>query len=279
MKLQITGIDGSKKSEFNSDIFDGEIREDIVQKIVEIERLEEKQPYAPYILAGMDTSASGNVKHNRHVWKTDRGKGLSRYPKKRLSDKGERFVWVAAAIPGVKGGRRAHPPKVIRSEWKINKKERLCGLLSALAMAASEEMLKKKYSSLKDQKLTVKLPIIVDEKILSLKAKEFFVAIDKMLGETLANIAVQQKEVRAGKGKMRNRTYKKNAGMLLVIGNSEERKISGVDVAKAKDLKLKDLAVNGARLVMFTEKAVKDIENKINGKPQTSEVKTKEKKK
>jgi hypothetical protein len=38
-------------------------------------------------MAGLQTSASGNVKHNRHVWKTDRGRGLSRYPKKRMSDK------------------------------------------------------------------------------------------------------------------------------------------------------------------------------------------------
>ena len=65
---------------------------------------------------------------------------------------------------------------------------------------------------------------------------------------------------------MRNRAYKYNAGMLLVTGNDEEMKISGIDVIKSKELKLKNIAENGARLVMFTEKAIKDIETKIKGK-------------
>jgi large subunit ribosomal protein L4e len=269
-KLQIINVDGSKKTDMNSEIFEGEIRQDIVQKIIEIEK--ENQPYAPYLWQGMQTSASGNVKHNRHVWKTDRGKGLSRYPKKRLSDKGERFVWVAAAIPGVRGGRRAHPPKILSKELKINKKEQVLGLLSALAMTASPELVKKKYSSLNNE-LKIKFPLIIDNKILSLKAKEFFKALYKILGQELFEIAIQKKKIRAGIGKMRNRPYKKNSGMLLAIGNKEEMKISSIEVKKAKDIKLEDLASNGARLVIFTEEAVKDLENKINGK---EEVKTKE---
>ena len=143
-KIQILDANGNKTKEIASNIFDGQIRGDIVQKIVEIERLAEKQPYAPFYLSGLQTSASGNVKHNRHVWKTDRGRGLSRYPKKRMSDKGSHFVWVAAVAPGVRGGRRAHPPEILRRTLKINRKEKTLGLLSALAMAASIEELKKK---------------------------------------------------------------------------------------------------------------------------------------
>ncbi|MDP1729283.1 MAG: 50S ribosomal protein L4, partial [archaeon] len=262
-KLQITDLNGNKGKEISSEIFDGKIRLDLVQKIAETEK--EKQPYAPYLWAGMESSASGNVKHNRHVWKTDRGKGLSRYPKKRMSDKGSNFVWVAAIIPGVRGGRRAHPPKLLRRELKINQKEKIMGFLSALAMVASNEEVKKKYSRLNDVKeLNVKLPLIVDSKITSLKSKEFFNALEKILGNDLKEVAIQDKKVRAGRGKMRNRTYKKNAGLLLVIGNSEKMKISGVDLKQAKEVKISDLASNGARLVMFTESAVKDLELKLN---------------
>jgi len=266
VKLQIIDANGNKVKEINSEIFDGQIRWDLVQKIAETEK--EKQPYAPYLWAGMDSSASGNVKHNRHVWKTDRGKGLSRYPKKRMSDKGANFVWVAAIIPGARKGRRAFPPKIIRKELKINKQEQILGLKSALAMVASATEVTKKYARLNNVNLKIKLPLIIDSKILNMKSKEFFEMIKKIFGENVSDIAIQEKRIRAGRGKMRNRPYKRNAGLLLIIGNKQERKISGIEVIKAKDLKLSDMASNGARLTMFTEDAVKDLESRINGKSQ-----------
>ena len=260
-KLQILGIDGNKLKELSTEIFDSTVRTDIIQKIVEAEK--EKQPYAPYYKAGLQTSASGNVKHNRHVWKTDRGKGLSRYPKKRMSDKGERFTWVAAAIPGVRKGRRAHPPRILRVELKINKKEQKLGFLSALAMIASVERIQSKYSGLKDKEIKIKLPIVLDSKILALKSGDFFDYMKKIMGDDLYEVSMQRSVVRAGRGKMRGRRYKKNAGALLVIGNAQEKKISGIDVKKVKDLKLEDLASNGARIVMFTEESIKDFEAKL----------------
>ncbi len=266
MKIQVIDTNGNKAKEIATGIFESQIRPDIVQKIIDIERFGEKQPYAPFTWAGMNSSASGNVKHNRHVWKTDRGRGTSRYPKKRMSDKGSHFVWVAAIIPGVRGGRRAHPPKVERTDIKINKKEKLLALKSALAMVASIEELKKKYSTLNTAEIKVKFPIIIDSKMLGLKSKQFFESLNKIFGKDIFNLAVQEKTVRAGRGKMRGRKYKQNAGMLLVVGNKEKMKISGIDVANVKELKLRQLAENGARLVMFTEEAVKDIENKLAGK-------------
>lgn len=266
-KIQIIDMSGNKSKETASRIFDSAIRRDIIQKIAEAEKMNNmlKQEYAPYLWAGMQTSAGGNVKHNRHVWKTDRGRGLSRYPKKRMSDKGSHFVWVAAAIPGVRKGRKAHAPKLGGRELKINDKERTFAMLSSLAMTASPEELKKKYQTLEKAEIKGKLPIVVDSKILSAKTKDFFKALEKILGDELMNIALQERSVRAGKGKMRNRTYKKNSGMLFVVGNNQEKKISGFDVIKAKELRVSDIASNGARLVMFTEEALKDLENKLFG--------------
>jgi large subunit ribosomal protein L4e len=263
-KINILDLSGSKKSELNTSIFDYPLREDIVQKIVEIEKNEEKQPYAPFRWAGMETSASGNVKHNRHVWKTDRGKGMSRMPKKRMSDKGDRFVWVGAVSPDTRGGRRAHPPKVERKELKINKKERVMGLKSALAMLSSVELIKKKYSSLQNVEIKINLPLVVEDKIINLKSGEFFEKLVNILGENLFNIAVQNKRIRAGIGKRRNRKYKKNSGMLIVLGKNQDKKISGIDVKKVSEIKLYDLWDNGTRLVMFTEQAIKDLETKLS---------------
>lgn len=267
MKIQILDINGSKAREATSRLFDGSIRADIIQKIAEAEKMNDmlKQEYAPYIWAGMQTSAGGNVKHNRHVWKTDRGRGLSRYPKKRMSDKGSQFVWVAAAIPGVRKGRKAHAPKIGGRELKINKKEMTLAVISALAMASSADELKKKYATLAGMQLKIKLPLVVESKMLSLKTKDFFAALEKILGSELMPIALQEKSVRSGRGKMRNRTYKKNSGMIFVVANNQDKKVAGIEVIKVKELRISDIASNGARLVMFTEEALKDLENKIYG--------------
>ena len=257
-KVQILDASGNKKGDIETKIFDGKIREDIVQKIVEAEKI--YQPHAPFYQAGQQTSASGNVRHLRHAWKSDRGRGMARIPKKRMSRRGARFHWVGAVIPGTVGGRRAHPPKLIRRVSKINKKEILQGFKSALAMVANAEMVKKKYARLKDKE--IKTPLIIEGKVLELKSKEFLESIKKMLGDA-SLIAKQEKKIRAGKGTMRNRKYKKSAGLLLVVGKDENKRIKGLDILKAGEVTITDLASNGARLVLFTENGVKDMEAKL----------------
>jgi len=247
-KLQIYDANGNKTKEISTSIFDNAIREDIVQKIVEVERLDEKQPYAPFLWAGMQTSASGNVKHNRHVWKTDRGKGMSRFPKKRMSDKGERFHWVAAVSPESKGGRRAHPPKVIRRDLKINKKEKMMAFKSALAMVANNDLIKRKYSSLNKTDIKMKLPVIVEAKMIEGKTKGFFEGVKKIFGETILAVGIREKN---------------KAGMLIVTGSKQKNRISCLDSKKTDELKIKDLAENGARLTIFTEEAIKELEAKF----------------
>ena len=124
------------------------------------------------------------------------------------------------------------------------------------------DQIKKKYSTMSNKKVEVKFPIIIEDKILKLKTKDFLNSLKKILGD-LYSVAIQQKSVRAGIGKMRGRKNKKTAGALLVIGNDETIKISGIDVLKSNEISVRDLADNGARLTIFTEKAIKDLEGKI----------------
>jgi len=265
MKIQILDINGKKAKEIESKIFEGKIRKDITKKIIETEK--QRQRYAPSEKAGQQTSAGGNVRHLRHAWKSDRGRGLARVPKKRMSDKGERFVWVGAVIPSTRGGRRAHPPHIEVKKTKINKNELMIGLKSSLAMSVSLDLLKQAYSSLEDSKIEVNLPLVVDSRALSLKTKEFLEGLKKILdNDSLWNIAIQKKTKRAGKGKMRNRKYKKNAGLLCVIGNKDSKKIKGIDIKKVNDLKIKDLSPNNkARLILFTDQAIIDLQKRIEG--------------
>ena len=257
MKLAILDINGKKTKEIITSLFEEPIREDLIFKIIEAEKT--KHPYKPKQYAGMNRSASGNVLHTRHDWKTDRGRGMSRFPKKTMWRRGTQFSWVAAIIPSARGGRRAHPPHGEIKFKKINKKELKKALLSALTYVSSVEELRKKYSSLKDKKIEINLPLIVEDKILNLKSKEFFKTLKNILGE-LYEIAIQKKSTRAGIGKLRGRRYKKNAGLLLVIGKEENIKAQGIDVVKANKLKIIDLADCGARLSIFTEKAINELE-------------------
>ncbi|MEK6860016.1 MAG: 50S ribosomal protein L4 [Nanoarchaeota archaeon] len=263
MKTQILDIEGKKIKDITTSLFEEPVREDIIFKVIEAEKT--KQPYAPKQYAGMNRSASGKILHTRHDWKSDRGKGIPRVPRKVMMRRGTQFTWEAAIIPSARGGRRAHPPKGLGRIKKINKKELTKALLSALTYTSSSEELKKKYTSISDKKIDIKLPLIVEDRILKLKTKEFLKSMKIILGE-LYSIAIQKKTTRAGIGKLRGRRYKKNAGALLVIGNEEIAKIQGIDVSRANELKVVDLADGGARLTMFTEKAIKELEKSLIGK-------------
>jgi len=279
MKTQILDITGGEIKEIETNLFEEPIREDIIYKVVEAEKL--WQPYSPKYRSGMNRSASGNVRHVRHSWKTDRGRGLSRIPRKIFWRRGTQFSWEGAIVPSTKGGRRAHPPKGSVNLKKINKKEMKKALLSSLTYTSSIEEIKNKYASLSNKKEEVKLPIIVENKILELGTKDFFSALKKILGD-LYEVSVQKKSIRAGKGKLRGRKYKKNAGLLLVIGKNEVKKIKGVDIVKANELIVSDLANNGARLSMFTEKAIKELEEdllKTRKKEKTEKIKKNNKRK
>ena len=276
MKTQILDINGKKIKEITTNLFEDPIREDIIYKIVEAEKI--KQSHAPKYEAGMARSASGIQTKRRKVWKSDRGKGLSRLPRKIMWRRGTQFSWVGAIIPSARGGRRAHPPKGFGTIKKINKKELRKALFSALAYTSSRGELQKKYSSLKDKEIkNIKLPIIVEDKILKLNTKEFFSSLKKILNE-FYDVAVQKKSKRAGIGKMRGRKYKKNAGVLFVISKDENIKIKGIDVVKTNELLVSDLADNGARLTIYSENAIKDLESIKTGKVKDEKIRGEPKK-
>ena len=52
-------------------------------------------------------------------------------------------------------------------------------LLSSLSYVSSIEELTKKYDSIKDKKINIKLPIIVEDKLFSLKTKEIINSLKK----------------------------------------------------------------------------------------------------
>jgi large subunit ribosomal protein L4e len=261
MKTKIYSIDGKAGKEIElPECFSANVREDIVSRVLEAKKT--MQPYAPSLVAGKQHAAKGKLVHRRHVWRSGYGRGASRVPRKIFSRRGSQFNWEAAEVPFARGGMRAHPPKVLGhiNSSKINKKEFKLAFLSALSATANKEQVTKKYDSIEKIR---ELPIVIENKIASLKIKELLSSLKKILGKNLFNVAVRKKSVRAGKGKLRGRKYKSTAGMLFVIGEKEKLKTNAFDVKTVKNLGIKDLAQGGlGRLTVYTEQAIKEIADK-----------------
>jgi len=264
MKSKLLSIDGKKTKDITlPKIFTGVIREDVVQKVIEAKK--RKQPYAPSPVAGNQQSDRGKIQHRRHVWKTHYGKGISRVPRKTMSRRGTQFTWVASGVPHVRGGPRTHPPKIISmiNKKSINKKELSLAFSSALSATLDASYVKARYATLKDKEVK-DVSFVVDSHFAKLKAKELAKSIKAVVGE-LYPLAIQKRAQRAGKGTMRGRRHKKNAGVLIVISEKEKIRSSVFDVVSAKELSVTDLAKGGlGRLTIYTEEAIKTLagENK-----------------
>ena len=230
-KAVVLNLDGSKKRELElPECFSGFVRNDLILKVHEA--MKHKQPYAPFILAGMQASASGIIKHARRKWKTAYGYGISRVPRKIFSRRGSRFSWQAATIASARKGRQAHPPKVeaMQKFKSINKKEKKLALKSAIAATSSAEILKKKYPKIKE----INFPLIFDSAITQLKTKELIALIKKFLPYN---------------------------NILIILGSKEGMKAKIFDTARANMLSLKQLSDEGSpgKLAIYTENAIEEM--------------------
>jgi len=258
MKAALYDIKGEKKSEVTlPSVFKSKVREDIAQKYFEANKFYLMQAYSPYEEAGRRHSASGIVSHRRHKWKGHYGKGISRVPRKIMSRRGTQFFWIGAEVSGTRGGRKVHSPTGLRRPRKINKKEVQIALNSAIASTANKNYILKRYSSLNN--IPLSLPLIID-KIDNTKTKEFINFIKNMFGE-MFNKAIKNKSERSGKGRRRGRRYKSNAGLILIKSKDENFKMTGIDVKNVNEVGIQDLYPLG-RIAVYTEKALKELENK-----------------
>ena len=265
MKTAVFDSDGKKSKEMELPaFFSASVREDIISKILEAKK--SKQPYAPDPVAGRQTAASGKIVHRRHVWRSGYGRGISRVPRKIMSRSGSQFNWVGAEIASTRGGRRAHPPKILSmvNRRKINKKEELKALESALSATASRKQVAIRYKTIEEKDLK-ELPIVVEAKVIQEKSKHLLETIKKIIGDRAFNIAVRKRAVRSGKGKSRGRKYKSNAGIIIITGKNEKSKANVFDVKSADSLSVVDLAAGGpGRIAVYTERAIKDLEEKLS---------------
>lgn len=235
------------------------IRSDLVERAVFSIWSNKRQPYGAFTEAGKRQSAK--ISRRRHWYKTSYGHGISRVPRKIMSHRGIRFNWVGAVAPGTVGGRRSHPPKADK-QWnlKINKKERQKAIRSAIAATLIPQLVEER-----GHKVPKDYPFIVENKFEDITKTQDLQNILETLGfkEDLIRSAV--KKVRAGKGKMRGRKYKKRKGPLLVVSkecNLSKLNLPGIDVVEVSKLNAELLAPGCkiGRLTLFTESAIERLD-------------------
>lgn len=251
MKSNLYDSKGNKKSSIDLPaLFSSDVREDIVAKYFEAEK--EAQPYATFEEAGKRHSASGRIFRRRHKWRGSYGRGISRVPRKTMWRRGTQFYWIGAEVSPMRGGRVAHPPRAFKREKKINEKEIHIAMNSAFASTTDKKFILKRYSTLKE----IDAPYVIES--LPEKTSQAIESLKKIFG-TAFELILKKKTVRPGKGKLRGRKYKSNAGLLVLTGKDEKVKLTGVDVLPVKEATIADLYPLG-RLTIYTKKAIEELE-------------------
>jgi large subunit ribosomal protein L4e len=249
-KVPVMKVDGAKKGDVSlPGVFATAYRPDIIMKAVNAAQANRRQVYGPAPMAGAMHSTKSAGK----------GRGLSRVPRKVDSNEG-------ALAPPTVGGRRAHPPSPRRIfHEKVNIKERRLATQSAIAATGDRQLVAARGHRI-GEKLT--LPVVVDAAFEKLaKTQEVMAALEKLgLGEDLAR-ASDGVHVRAGRGKMRGRRFRKPRSLLIVAKDAKALldaagNLPGVEILSTNLLNAEALAPGGVagRLAVFTEAALKDLE-------------------
>ncbi len=248
MKIKI--LNTSKTEVGSADLpsqFSEPVRKDLIERAFMATQSAKIQPYGSSPGAGL--RASAEISRRRRKYRGSYGFGISRVPRKIMSRRGTRMVWVGAVMPGTVGGRRAHPPKASKC-WTeaINKKERRKAIRSAMAATLDRELV-----SGRGHKVPANYPFIIKDDLAKIeKTKE--------MREKLSKLGFEDEMERTSK--------KKASGLLVVTSGSNLTKalsnLKGFDCIDVKDLCVEKLAPGGVpgRLTLFTEAAIKDLSEK-----------------
>lgn len=260
MKIEIRNTANEKTGDIElPEQFSEAVNANLIARAVLAEQSRNWQPYGNFPEAGK--RASAKLSRRRHDYKGAYGHGISRVPRKIMSHRGTQFNWVAAFVPNVVGGRRAHPPKSWkRVEKKINRQEERKAIRSALAAMMSKELVSKIH------KVPENYPFAADasfEKIS--KTKEIFSALIKV-GMEKELERTSKKVHRAGKGKMRGRKHRVKKGLLIIVSKDcslvkAARNMLGVNVALVNKLNAELLAPGTipGRPVLITTSAIEKM--------------------
>lgn len=249
MKVNVYTMEGEVKEEIELPaIFNEEFRPDLIKRAVISSQTARIQPWGADPMAGKRTSAES--------WGS--GRGAAMVPRVKNGSR-------AAFIPQAIGGRRAHPPRPQKVyHEKINVKERRFAIRSAVAATNNPNLVEERGHIVGN---VPQLPLIVDDDLESVKKTKETREIFKNLGifDDITR-AKKNTKIRAGKGKLRGRKYKKAKGPLIVVADDKgislgARNHAGVDVVTVENLNAELLApgTHPGRLTVFTKAAIEKL--------------------
>ncbi len=251
--MNVYSLDGKPTKSIQApDVFQTPFRADIINRAFLATVTNKIQPKGVNKKAGQRNTAES----------LGPGRGTARVP--RIKGGGTSAAHQGGFAPGTRGGRQAHPPKAEKDIQKnINKKERLFAIRSAIAATANKEKVSERGHVIDDVK---EIPLIVVDDLEGLqKSKEVrdvFQAIGLMGDIERASI----KKIRAGRGKMRGRKYKRKKSVLIVVRKNNgifqaARNFTGVDICEVQNLSAEVLAPGGhcGRLVLWSESAITQL--------------------
>lgn len=239
-------------------VFSIPYRSDLIQRAVLAIQSHKRQAYGVDPLAGKRTSA--HYHGARRIPYSMMNREMARMARSHSSSAAQDFR--ARFVPQARSGREAHPPKVEKI-WglKINKKERILAVKTAIAATAIYDLVSKRHRIPK-----LELPLIVTDDIQNIKKTK---ELEKVLQSLQLSSDLERakiRKVRPGRGKMRGRRYKKKKSVLFVVNENKgifnaAKNIPGVDVCLLKNLNAELLApgTNAGRLVIWDESCIKKL--------------------
>lgn len=249
--VPVYALDGTVKGEAQLPVvFTNDVRPDLIRRAVNSILTGRIQPKSSDYMAGKKTTAES----------MGVGLDLSRVP--RVKGGGP-----AAFAPCVVGGRVAFPKRLDKIyHERINDKERLLALRSAIAATGMRDTVVKRGHALKGD---IKLPLVVSDDLKGLakasEFREFLKALSLWDDATRAKEGIKE---RPGRGKTRGRRWIRPRSLLLVVDelNPPLRRSSsnfpGIDFTEISSLNVEKLAPGGhpGRLTVWTESAFKKLD-------------------
>jgi large subunit ribosomal protein L4e len=254
--MSITNIletDGSNRSTITLPaVFETPYRPEVIQKVYNNLNSYTFQRQGRYPAAGQIVSAESR----------NTGLGIARIARAR----GEGFprAGQAAGVASVRHGRLAHPPVSWKNIYKkVNKKEKLLALCSAIAATTNSELIKRRGHKIKDE---IQLPIVVSNEIESIvKSKD----LEKILFNLGLEEDLKRTFIRRNKSYHKNSINRRSAlSVLILVGNDEKigrlsNSLPGITVKSVKSVSVLDLAPGSkpVRLTIFSENAINELTN------------------
>jgi large subunit ribosomal protein L4e len=233
-------VQGEKKSSqvLLPAVFASPIRPDVVREVHTSMAKNKRQPYAVSKRAGHQTSAES--------WGT--GRAVARIP--RVAGGGTHRAGQGAFGNMCRGGRMFAPTKTWR-RWhrKINVHQKRFAVCSALAASAVPALVMARGHHIEK---VPEIPLVVSNTSVKdlKKTKQAVELLKKLNAYDDVEKAKDSRQIRSGKGKMRNRRYVQRRGPLIIYSKKGPlvyafRNIPGVELCPVKSLNLLQLAPGG----------------------------------